>query len=131
VVDERHIDLDDLGPQVAVHGEGLLERRGDGWVIRRAACLAGHSEAEAIDRRLRQRSPCRHGLIGTGGVELIVAADDFQHGRGIGDGGGEGTDLVETAGEGDEAVAAHTAVRRLHPNHATEPRRLTDRAAGV
>ena len=51
--------------------------------------------------------------------------------RGVGDGGGERTDLVERAREGDEPVTRHEAVGRLDPDHPAERRRLTDRTAGV
>ena len=51
--------------------------------------------------------------------------------RGIGDGGRERSDLVERRGKGDEAVSRHPPVGRLHADHATQRRRLADRAAGV
>ena len=43
----------------------------------------------------------------------------------------ERPDLVERAGEGDDPVAAHPAVRRLEADHAAQRGRLADRAAGV
>ena len=47
------------------------------------------------------------------------------------DGPGEGADLVERGGEGDQAVPGNEAVGRLHADDARQGRRLADRAAGV
>ena len=44
---------------------------------------------------------------------------------------GERADLVERAGERDQAVAADAAIGRLEADHAAKRRRLADRAAGV
>ena len=44
---------------------------------------------------------------------------------------GERADLVQRAGEGDQAVAAHRAVGGLEPHHAAQRGRLADGAAGV
>ena len=44
---------------------------------------------------------------------------------------GERTDLVERAGEGDQAVAADRAVGGLQAHHAAQRGRLADGAAGV
>ena len=44
---------------------------------------------------------------------------------------GERADLVERAGERDQAVAADPAVGRLQPDDAADGGRLADRAAGI
>ena len=44
---------------------------------------------------------------------------------------GQRADLVETAGEGHQPIAAHAAVGRLQAGHAAQPRRAADRTAGV
>ena len=60
-----------------------------------------------------------------------MAGDDLEQQGGVGDGGGEGPDLVERRGEGDEPVAGDQAVGGLQPHHAAEGGRLADRAAGI
>ena len=64
-------------------------------------------------------------------VGRVVAADHLGDEGGVGDGVGERTDLVEAAGERDEAVAADHAVGRLDADDAAQRRRLADRPAGV
>ena len=51
--------------------------------------------------------------------------------RGVGHGRGERPDLVEARREGDEPVAGHAPVGRLHADHAAQGGGLADRAAGV
>src|SRR5690606_28406725 len=53
-----------------------------------------------------------------------------QHG-GVGDGGGEGADLIERGGVGDEAVTRDPAVGRLHADDAAAGGGLADGSAGV
>ena len=61
----------------------------------------------------------------------VVAGDHVEEQRGVGHDVGERPDLVERAGERDQAVARHQAVRRLHPHDAAQRGGLPDRAAGV
>ena len=66
-----------------------------------------------------------------GGVERVVAGDDVEQQRGVGDGGGERADLVERARERDQPVARDQAVRGLHADDAAQRGGLADRPAGV
>ena len=90
-------------------------------------------DAQALDavRRARRRSDGLR-LRDRRRVHRVVAADDVEHERGVGARVvGERADLVEAAGERDEAVAADVAVRRLDPDDAAQRGGLADRAAGV
>src|SRR6478736_4990467 len=64
-------------------------------------------------------------------VHRIVTADDVEHQRRVGDRVGEWPDLVEAAGERDQAVAADVAVGRLHADDSAQRGGLADRAARV
>ena len=66
---------------------------------------------------------CVYGGTGLSTLVLsrrIVAGDDFQQQGGVGDGVGEGADLVERAGVGDEAEARDAAVGRLEADDAAQ-----------
>ena len=84
-----------------------------------------HAVVEARERRAAR--------AGRGEVESqrVVAGDHVEERGGVGHGGREGADLVERAGEGDEAVARHGPVGGLHAHHAAQRGRLADRPAGV
>ena len=60
-----------------------------------------------------------------------MAADHVEQQRRVAHVVGEGADLVERAGEGDQAVAADVAVGGLHADHTAQGGRLADRATGV
>ncbi len=60
-----------------------------------------------------------------------MAADELVEEGGVEHRAGDRADLVEGVGEGDEAVARHPAVGRLHPDRARHGTGLADRAAGV
>ena len=114
----------------------------------RAASTPGSMPATKYSRR-QAESPAaepRGGLVvrdgrcrrssGTGiGAEVESRSsrpdDRVQQRRGVTGVAPERSDLVERAGEGDEAVAADPAVGRLHPDDPAERGRLADRAAGV
>jgi hypothetical protein len=66
-------------------------------------------------RRLRAPREARGRGVDRGRVAGIVAGEHLEQQRGISDRGGERTDLVERAREGDQAVARDEAVGRLHP----------------
>ena len=71
-------------------------------------------------RRVERRRVVGHGLVDAGGVGRIVAGDHLQQKCGVGQVVGERADLVERAGEGDQAVATDPAVGRLEPDDAAE-----------
>src|SRR5581483_2803752 len=87
--------------------------------------------AEPVDGR---------GVVGEGGelvrdrggrrgrVALVAAGDGVEEDRRVPDVPGEGADLVEGAGEGDDPVAADPAVRRLQSDDPAERGWLADRA---
>ena len=64
-------------------------------------------------------------------VRRIGAGDHRQRERGIADGPGQRTDLIERRGERQQPVARDAAVGRLQPDDAAQRRRLADRSAGV
>src|SRR5690606_40988368 len=66
-----------------------------------------------------------------GRVSGIMTPDRFQEESGVLDTAGQRTDLVEGGGESDEAVAAHTSVRRLYPDDAAQGGGLADGPTGV
>ena len=74
---------------------------------------------EDVDERRRRLGDRR-------GVQRVVAGDDLEQQRGVGDRGGERPDLVERRGEGDEAVARHE--RRTWASR--RPRRTAPPAGG-
>src|ERR1035437_6999248 len=66
-----------------------------------------------------------------GGVALVTARNRVEEHRGVAGVAGERPDLVERAGEGDDAVSADPAVRRLEAHDAAQRRRLADATARV
>ncbi len=72
-----------------------------------------------------------HGAVAAGVVQRVVAGHGLVHPGGIVHVVREGPDLVEAAGEGDEAVAAHAAVGGLEADRAGEGGRLPDGTARV
>ena len=60
-----------------------------------------------------------------------MSADRLEQCRRLGDRLGERADLVKRRTERDQAVAAHSAVRRLHADEAAERGWLADRTAGI
>ncbi len=128
--DLGHRDL--LDPR-AGRGErvGRLAHPGRDIGIGRVEELGEHADPESVDPVLDAREDRRDRLVERRRVAGIVAADHVEEQRGVGDRGRERADLVERAGEGDQAVAGDRSVGRLHPDHAAERGRLADRAAGV
>src|SRR5690606_21775807 len=112
-------------------GEGCLHRR----LHRLLEALTGeflhHSDLHARDVTVegrRQTGPFPR--IG-GRVSGIMTPDRLQEDGGVLDTAGQRTDLVEGGGESDEAVAAHTSVRRLYPDDAAQGGGLADGSTGV
>ena len=113
-----------------------LERRADGLLD-----FGIEPCAEVLARPRRSSAACTGcssvcvyagtGLIDAGAVAAVVAGDDFEQQGGVGDVVGERADLVERAGEGDEAEARDAAVGRLQADDAAQAGRLADGAAGV
>ena len=70
-------------------------------------------------------------IVHARGVARVVARDDLEHKCRVGQVVGERADLIERAGEGDQAVAADPAVGRLEPDDPADGGGLANRAAGV
>ena len=79
------------------------------------------------------RSAVKSGTSSGADVEShgVVAADRVQHRRRVAHGARERPDLVQRAGERDEAVAADAPVRRLHADDAAERGGLADASARI
>src|SRR2546421_226075 len=71
------------------------------------------------------------GVRGTGGILGIVAGDGLEQDGAVGNVLGQGADLVERGGEGDQAVAADTPVSRFHAHDPGQGGGLTYGTAGV
>ena len=71
------------------------------------------------------------GQVGAGRIARIVAGEHFQQQGAVFGRVPQRADLIERAGERDQAIAADAAVGRLQAGDAAERRRLADRAAGV
>ena len=70
-------------------------------------------------------------LVDARGIVGVGAGDHAQEEGRVGEVVSEGADLVERAGERDQAIPADPAVGRLEADDAAKGRRLADRAAGV
>ena len=88
----------------------------------RGRLVVGRREAEQL---------VRDGDRGGGGVALVATGHRVEERRRVARIAGERADLVERAGEGDDAVAADPAVGRLHADDPGQRGGLADRAAGV
>ena len=73
----------------------------------------------------------RHGQVHGSRVGRVVSGEDLQEQSHVFGRLRQGADLVETAGEGHQPIAAHAAVGGLQPGDAAERRRAADRAASV
>ncbi len=93
--------------------------------------LFGEADLQPGERLVHRRRVFRHRLVKRRRIARVVAGDRFEQKRGVFHRVGHWTDLVETAGERDQTIAAHPAIGRFHADDAAEPGRLTDRAAGV
>ncbi len=115
-------------------GERVGRLAGPGRDVGRDALaeeLGDDTDPQAVDAVAEMRRQRRHRLGDRGRVGRIVTGDRLEQQRGVGHVRGERSDLVERAGEGDQTVARHQAVRRLHADDATERGGLADRATGV
>ena len=132
-VGARH--LDHLRPGLGHQLDRLAEPGEDTRLVALAAEL-GH-DADAQPRQVAVGSSARgvdepgDRLLDAGGVERVVAADDLVEQGRVEHGPGHRAGLVEGVRQGDEAVARHPAVRRLHADRAGDRTGLADRAAGV
>ena len=70
--------------------------------------------------------PCAGGV-----VVRVDSADGRKQCCAVGDGGTEGTDLVQAAGVSQKSIAGHAAVGGLKAHHPCAGGRLTDRSAGI
>ena len=122
---ERGHRLADAGLDAGLHpGHEVLARAG------RAACH-GAPPAASSSEDGRAARVAGHRLGRRGRVAIVATGDRVEQRRRVAGVAGERPDLVERAGERDDAVAADPAVGRLHPDDPAQRRRLADRAAGV
>ncbi|VXB84111.1 hypothetical protein NOCARDAX2BIS_380010 [Nocardioides sp. AX2bis] len=135
MLEARAGDLDHLGAGPDEQVDGLGEAGQDTGLVALAAELPDDAHADAgqvalgaLAGRVEQTGERLHDR---GRVAGVVAADDLVQHRGVLDGAGHRTDLVQGVGQRDQPVAADRAVRRLHPDGAGHGAGLADRAAGV
>jgi hypothetical protein len=67
-------------------------------------------------------------LIDGGGIQRIEATDHAEDTGSVVHGATDHRYAVERGPEGNQPVAAHSAISRLHPHHPAKARRLADRA---
>ncbi len=91
----------------------------------------GNTQAQPLDLGDERSGVVGGGVGNRGGIPRIVASDSVHDQGGVGDISGEGTNLVEGAGKGNQPVAANPAISRLEAYDAAEARRLADAASGV
>ncbi len=128
-VRQRHVHQP--RPEPLEHLQRFADRRPRLRVERVAEVLPRHAHRQRRDRLLDGAPVRGHRPVDAGAVAAVVSGDHLQEQRRVGDRVRERADLVERAGEGDQAVTRNPAVRRLQADDAAEPGRLADRAAGV
>ena len=130
VRERRHLDVDDLGPRRTEGVERHFEPFDDVGVGARGQ-IGDPADAEPFDATVEHLAQARERFGDRRRVKGIVAGDDLERQRRVVDGRAERPDLVEAAGERDEAVAAHGTVCRLDSDDAAQRGRLADRATRV
>ena len=139
VVGVRQVDVDDLRAGGLERCDRLADARLDAGLHALDEVLPRQTRAarRAASSPLRRRSRGARRVVGHGDRRRRrVALGRARRRRRAASAASrtsraERPDLVERAGEGDDAVAADAAVGRLEPDHAGRARRLADRAAGV
>ena len=129
----RQTDIADLGAKSLKRAAHVFQRGRHLRIGRHVGCVevpdkADTQPSDAAFQRRRVKAVARRDAAW---VKRIVAGDDAHHRGAVVDVAGEGPDVVEAGGEGDEAVAAHPAVGWLEADRPGERRRLADRAPRV
>src|ERR1700722_6283086 len=93
--------------------------------------LARNADGQRLYRFVHCLAVRGNGFVDAGAVARVVASDGFQQQGRVGEIVSQGADLIERAGEGNQAVARYTAVGRLEPNDAAQAGRLSNGTARV
>ncbi len=125
-------DFDRLGAGGLQHVHAASPQRHDFLGRPVDAVLLRNADPHAPDVGIA----CRGGEVRNrqrrrGRILRIVARHGLQHQRGVFDGAGERTRLVERTREGHDTPARAAAVGRLQADDTAEGSRLPDRAAGI
>ena len=93
--------------------------------------LRDDAHPETVDAVIQAGEVVGHVLVQARGVAVVLARHRPEQQRGIADAPRERSHRVERRRERDQPVTGHQPVRRLHPHHAAERRRLAHRPARV
>ena len=135
----RQRDRHHRGPQGLEAGQRRPHRVTHGRGQALAQELVGHANAQALERHVGAAAPVGGGYGGqvigrgtqAGGVALVEAGHGRQQQRAVGGRAGKHAGLIQTAGEGDHAVARDAPVGGLDAGDTAHGSRLTHRTAGV
>ena len=93
--------------------------------------LLDHPHLQALDGLVEAGAEIGNRCIKAGGIAGVGPGDHLEQFGHISNAAGEGSHLIQRAGEGHQAPTADAAVGGLEAHHTTERRRLADGTTGV
>ena len=131
VLGVRQFDLVDGRSGGLEGGERRLDAGGHLRIEAGTVVGGDPADSQARKRFVQQLRVGGHLRRQRGRVAGVVAGDRLHHQGTVGSRPGQGADLVEARGEGDQSPPADPPVGRLEAGDAAEPGGLADGAAGV
>src|SRR5712691_1078955 len=93
--------------------------------------MAWHPNRHPFDILLERGAVIGDWRAAAGRILRVMASNGLQHERGILDGPGHRTAVIQGPAQRYDTVATHAPVGRLQPNHTAIGSRPTDRATGA